>query len=194
MKVTLFKNLITWLNLDTRYSLQFYFLNKILKVSLQLKITHWTISADLHGLIGVSLVLGFVFMLLVDQCASRKNGGKEKSVTATLGLVVHAAADGVALGAAATTSQADVELIVFVAIMLHKVWTNPPQLLTINEPTLRDAKFPFSGSGSLWPRLLFAPWERREEEDKSTFAHIFPVRACRCLDHVFRHRQSTIFV
>lgn len=42
-------------------------------------------------------------------------------MTATLGLVVHAAADGVALGAAATTSQADVELIVFVAIMLHKV-------------------------------------------------------------------------
>lgn len=29
-------------------------------------------------------------------------------------------ADGVALGAAATTSHADVELIVFLAIMLHK--------------------------------------------------------------------------
>lgn len=42
-------------------------------------------------------------------------------MTATLGLVVHAAADGVALGAAATTSQADVEAIVFLAIMLHKV-------------------------------------------------------------------------
>lgn len=42
-------------------------------------------------------------------------------MTATLGLVVHAAADGVALGAAATTSQADVEIIVFLAIMLHKV-------------------------------------------------------------------------
>lgn len=60
-------------------------------------------------------------MLLVDQCSTRKSGGKERSMTATLGLVVHAAADGVALGAAATTSQADVELIVFVAIMLHKV-------------------------------------------------------------------------
>lgn len=66
-------------------------------------------------------MLGFVFMLLVDQCSTRKSGGKERSMTATLGLVVHAAADGVALGAAATTSQADVELIVFVAIMLHKV-------------------------------------------------------------------------
>lgn len=44
----------------------------------------------------------------------------ERNVTATIGLVVHAAADGVALGAAATTSHADVEIIVFLAIMLHK--------------------------------------------------------------------------
>ena len=66
--------------------------------------------------------------------------------TATLGLVVHAAgivaamhahndfsqrnvhscslaADGVALGAAASTSQMHVEMIVFIAIMLHKVNT-----------------------------------------------------------------------
>ena len=45
------------------------------------------------------------------------------SWTATLGLVVHAAADGIALGAAATTNQTDVEMIVFLAIMLHKVST-----------------------------------------------------------------------
>ena len=31
-------------------------------------------------------------------------------------------ADGIALGAAATTSQTHVEMIVFVAIMLHKVY------------------------------------------------------------------------
>ena len=39
--------------------------------------------------------------------------GKGRGVvswTATLGLVVHAAADGVALGAAATTNQTDVEV------------------------------------------------------------------------------------
>lgn len=60
-------------------------------------------------------------MFLVDQCSVRRSGGRQKSVTATLGLVVHAAVDGVALGAAATTSQADVEVIVFLAIMLHKV-------------------------------------------------------------------------
>lgn len=59
-------------------------------------------------------------------------------MTATIGLIVHSAgeycgfelsyiwlicwitADGIALGAAATTSHADVEMIVFLAIMLHK--------------------------------------------------------------------------
>ncbi|XP_077178714.1 zinc transporter ZIP9 [Paroedura picta] len=83
----------------------------------------------LHAYIGVSLVLGFVFMLLVDQIGSshvhttddpevaRTSNSK---ITTTLGLVVHAAADGVALGAAASTSQTSVQLIVFVAIMLHK--------------------------------------------------------------------------
>ncbi|XP_054256311.1 zinc transporter ZIP9 isoform X1 [Indicator indicator] len=60
----------------------------------------------LHAFIGVSLVIGFVFMLLVDQIGSSH---------------VHSTdADGVALGAAASTSQTSVQLIVFVAIMLHK--------------------------------------------------------------------------
>ncbi|XP_068948093.1 zinc transporter ZIP9 isoform X2 [Petaurus breviceps papuanus] len=60
----------------------------------------------LHAYIGVSLVLGFVFMLLVDQIGSSHMHSTE--------------ADGVALGAAASTSQTSVQLIVFVAIMLHK--------------------------------------------------------------------------
>lgn len=81
----------------------------------------YIIFSDLHSLIGISLIFGFVFMLLVDQCSAQRSGGKERSFTATVGLVVHAAADGVALGAAATTSQADVEVVVFFAIMLHKV-------------------------------------------------------------------------
>lgn len=45
---------------------------------------------------------------------------KNTKVTPTLGLVIHAAADGIALGAAATTSHRDVEMIIFLAIMLHK--------------------------------------------------------------------------
>ncbi|XP_050340941.1 zinc transporter ZIP9-A-like, partial [Bactrocera neohumeralis] len=54
---------------------------------------------DFSRTIGVSLVLGFVFMLLVDHISQHKsvNSSKDKNITATLGLVVHAAADGVAL-------------------------------------------------------------------------------------------------
>ncbi|XP_075568890.1 zinc transporter ZIP9 isoform X3 [Pelecanus crispus] len=55
--------------------------------------------------------------ILEDPEAARTGNSK---ITTTLGLVVHAAADGVALGAAASTSQTSVQLIVFVAIMLHK--------------------------------------------------------------------------
>ncbi|KAK6479209.1 zinc transporter ZIP9-like [Huso huso] len=92
--------------------------------------SHGHDHAQLHAYIGVSLVLGFVFMLLVDQIGSSHvhatedpEGGRaaNSKITTTLGLVVHAAADGVALGAAASTSQTSVQLIVFVAIMLHKV-------------------------------------------------------------------------
>ncbi|KAH8269776.1 hypothetical protein KR018_001477 [Drosophila ironensis] len=76
---------------------------------------------DYSQTIGLSLVLGFVFMMMVDV-SQRRNVGNDKKNTATLtlGLVVHAAADGIALGAAATTSHQDVEIIVFLAIMLHK--------------------------------------------------------------------------
>ncbi|XP_076029629.1 zinc/iron regulated transporter-related protein 102B isoform X2 [Oratosquilla oratoria] len=82
-----------------------------------------------HTVVGVSLLLGFLLMLLIDQCAGghpkpdTENGGakgRRASMTATLGLVVHAAADGIALGAAAASSHTDVEMIVFFAIMLHK--------------------------------------------------------------------------
>lgn len=92
---------------------------------------------------GMSLVLGFIFMMFVEQLAtyfsnsgssriatgdaeafiqsgSRKRNSGHINWTTTLGLVVHAAADGIALGAAAATNQLDVEIIVFLAIMLHK--------------------------------------------------------------------------
>ena len=55
---------------------------------------------------------------------NRKRGNGPINWTTTLGLVVHAAADGIALGAAAATNQLDVEIIVFLAIMLHKVEQN----------------------------------------------------------------------
>jgi len=90
---------------------------------------HGASGIESHSLIGLMLVLGFVFMMLVDQISSGSghahSGGASEgqsgvNITATLGLVVHAAADGVALGAAAKSSHKEVEMIVFLAIMLHK--------------------------------------------------------------------------
>ncbi|XP_067241158.1 zinc transporter ZIP9 [Chanodichthys erythropterus] len=80
-----------------------------------------------HFFIGVSLVLGFTLMFVVDQIAnycsmheSRVHMYSGNSITATLGLLIHAAADGVALGAAAASSQVSVQLVVFFAVILHK--------------------------------------------------------------------------
>ncbi|XP_046550933.1 zinc transporter ZIP9-B-like [Haliotis rubra] len=85
-----------------------------------------------HSRIGISLVTGFIFMLLVDQIGgSHMHGASDaeagqgqiqnrNKITATVGLVVHAAADGVALGAAITLAEAHITMIVFIAIMLHK--------------------------------------------------------------------------
>ena len=102
---------------------------------------HGTHSFEgLDRLMGMSLVLGFIFMMFVEQLANflsgsssstasdaecqvvqgRKRNSGSVNWTTTLGLVVHAAADGIALGAAAATNQLDVEIIIFLAIMLHK--------------------------------------------------------------------------
>ncbi|CAI8017187.1 Zinc transporter ZIP9-A [Geodia barretti] len=84
---------------------------------------------------GLSLLLGFIFMLFVDQVGGGHSHApppgvdvevasgtrhRRHNLTATIGLVVHAAADGLALGAAAGLSKVEVQLIIFLAIMLHK--------------------------------------------------------------------------
>ncbi|VDM60521.1 unnamed protein product [Angiostrongylus costaricensis] len=88
--------------------------------------SHNHIYSGAHQHIGYPLVFGFVFMLLVDQISSvtgsrnDRSGRNRMGISATIGLVVHAAADGVALGSTSTTNKSDVQLIVFIAIMLHK--------------------------------------------------------------------------
>ncbi|XP_030051832.1 zinc transporter ZIP9 isoform X4 [Microcaecilia unicolor] len=84
-------------------------------------------SFPVHFFIGVSLVMGFLLMFIVDQIGSycsyhdpRTGMSSGTSITATLGLVIHAAADGVALGAAVASSQVSVQVIVFFAVILHK--------------------------------------------------------------------------
>ncbi|XP_030012733.1 zinc transporter ZIP9 isoform X2 [Sphaeramia orbicularis] len=78
-------------------------------------------------LIGVALTFGFILMFIVDQIGGylSTRGRIARSpisigITATLGLVIHAAADGFALGAAVATSEVTVQVIVFLAVILHK--------------------------------------------------------------------------
>ncbi|KAL1643935.1 hypothetical protein SLS58_004610 [Diplodia intermedia] len=47
-------------------------------------------------------------------------GGQSNPPATTIGLVIHAAADGIALGASSSTSSTKLGLIIFLAIMLHK--------------------------------------------------------------------------
>ncbi|XP_071376763.1 zinc transporter ZIP9 isoform X1 [Centroberyx affinis] len=77
--------------------------------------------------IGLALVVGFTFMFVVDQIGSycsmhdpQTGLRSSTSITATLGLIIHAAADGFALGAAVATSEVTVQVIVFLAVILHK--------------------------------------------------------------------------
>ncbi|XP_070772093.1 zinc transporter ZIP9 [Enoplosus armatus] len=77
--------------------------------------------------IGVALTFGFTLMFVVDQIGSYFSMRDQMTrlpnsvgITATLGLVIHAAADGFALGAAVATGQVTVQVIVFFAVILHK--------------------------------------------------------------------------
>lgn len=77
--------------------------------------------------IGVALTFGFTFMFVVDQIAGHfsmrdltTHSSSNVHITATLGLVIHAAADGFAVGAAVATGQVTVQVIVFFAVILHK--------------------------------------------------------------------------
>uniref|UniRef100_A0A0K0FFC8 Zinc transporter ZIP9 (inferred by orthology to a human protein) n=1 Tax=Strongyloides venezuelensis TaxID=75913 RepID=A0A0K0FFC8_STRVS len=74
--------------------------------------------------IGLSLVTGFMFMFLVDHITNLTSTANSpllrNKVTATVGLVVHAAADGIALGSAAASPKNGIQFIIFFAIMLHK--------------------------------------------------------------------------
>nr|XP_020508294.1 zinc transporter ZIP9-like [Labrus bergylta] len=75
--------------------------------------------------IGVALTFGFTLMFVVDQIGNYLSMRDQSTcnrvgITATLGLIIHAAADGFALGAAVSTGQVSVQVIVFFAVILHK--------------------------------------------------------------------------
>ncbi|HJM17260.1 MAG TPA: ZIP family metal transporter [Candidatus Poseidoniia archaeon] len=74
--------------------------------------------------LGLAILFGFVLMLLLETFglphAIHHDEDKDLlGLSATIGLIAHAAADGLAVGASVSSS-AETGLIVFVAIMLHK--------------------------------------------------------------------------
>ena len=98
-----------------------------------------------HAWIGISLILGFILMYLIDMIPSLTSSQRSQrphniyslsdlsstsspqlstsslpkgTLSTTLGLVIHATADGIALGASST--QPSLSFIIFVAIMVHK--------------------------------------------------------------------------
>ena len=97
-----------------------------------------------HAWVGVSLISGFILMYIIDalpslgptpslppQHISLHNLGtpepqppdpQARTSATTIGLVIHAVADGIALGAstATPTTKTTLGLVVFTAIMLHK--------------------------------------------------------------------------
>jgi zinc transporter 9 len=118
---------------------------------------------DPHAYIGVSLILGFILMFVVDHLPQalapsrpkyqplhislsdlsrgphnssslslntlnvpaspmpeRYREPQPKSSATTVGLIIHAFADGIALGASSTAPSTSLSLIIFLAIMLHK--------------------------------------------------------------------------
>ncbi|KAK6849473.1 hypothetical protein PG995_013306 [Apiospora arundinis] len=85
--------------------------------------------------VGLSLIMGFVLILsnlagttrAVDEEESEGFLGslapspkQSRSLATTIGLVIHAAADGIAMGASATAPNMQLGFIVFIAIMVHK--------------------------------------------------------------------------
>ncbi|KAH0562937.1 hypothetical protein GP486_002497 [Trichoglossum hirsutum] len=123
-------------------------------------------SRSPHAYVGLSLILGFILMYLIDQLPqhassnSRNNSQpyhisldnlsqgirgsftpntrgsgaddglldqpyplqptKSRSFSTTIGLVIHAAADGIALGASSSAASSSLSFIIFFAIMIHK--------------------------------------------------------------------------
>lgn len=107
---------------------------------------HEETDSGAHKWVGLSLISGFILMYLIDVIPMHTHttthapyhialdslrslnsppdtpahGPGSKPSSTTLGLVIHAAADGIALGASSTSSNVALEAIIFLAIMLHK--------------------------------------------------------------------------
>ncbi|KAJ4391335.1 hypothetical protein N0V93_004952 [Gnomoniopsis smithogilvyi] len=142
--------------------------------------------------IGLSLMLGFVLMFLIDRLPQHATDGlnrtpatrhisldnlgsasvngddeddsflgsltptpkQSRSLATTTGLVIHAAADGIAMGASATTSDMKLGLIIFIAIMFHKA----PAAFGLTSLLLRQGLSKRAARGHLIAFSLAAPF------------------------------------
>ena len=143
--------------------------------------------------IGISLILGFVLMFLIDrlpkhateslhppaptthhvslndlsspsQPTDEENAGlmgslaptprKARSLATTLGLVIHAAADGIAMGASSSTEDMKMSFVIFVAIMIHKA----PAAFGLTSVLLRQGLSKRAARGHLIVFSLAAPF------------------------------------
>lgn len=142
--------------------------------------------------IGLSLMLGFVLMFLIDRLPQHATDGlnrtpttrhisldnlgsasvngddeddsflgsltptpkQSRSLATTTGLVIHAAADGIAMGASATTSDMKLGLIIFIAIMFHKA----PAAFGLTSLLLRQGLSKRATRGHLIAFSLAAPF------------------------------------
>lgn len=141
-------------------------------------------AADPHSMhtIGIFLLAGFALMLLVETFTPHpphlhshgeshpmlpKDPSEPSSpdptsgLSATLGLVIHGAADGIALGASSLTGTAELGLIVFLAVLIHK---GPAALgltttllgLHLNHTQIKNRLLVFSLSAPLGAILTYA--------------------------------------
>lgn len=78
---------------------------------------------------------------------------RARSLATTVGLVIHAAADGIALGASSATSNMKLGLIIFVAIMIHKA----PAAFGLTSVLLRQGLSKRAARGHLIVFSLAAP-------------------------------------
>ncbi|KAJ6444686.1 ZIP metal ion transporter [Purpureocillium lavendulum] len=78
---------------------------------------------------------------------------RARSLATTIGLVIHAAADGIAMGASSTTSNMKLGFIIFVAIMIHKA----PAAFGLTSVLLRQGLSKRAARGHLIIFSLAAP-------------------------------------
>ncbi|KRX17041.1 Zinc transporter ZIP9 [Trichinella nelsoni] len=118
-------------------------------------------------IIGVTLLYGFLFMFLIEHITERYTHGNDRGRVrihhgwmATIGLIVHSATDGIALGAAAF-ADSSVTFIIFLAVLLHKApaaFGLSTYLLNegLEKSKIRKLLIIFSSSAPLATLLTFA--------------------------------------